>query len=48
MYEKIERWYKHGLWTAEMVQTAADKGVITREQADEIVGEDTGTGGGAD
>ena len=41
MYEKIERWYKQGLWTTEMVQAAADKGVITRKQADEIMG---GTG----
>ena len=38
MKEKIEKWYKQGLWTAEMVQTAADKGVITKEQAAEILG----------
>lgn len=36
MYEKITRWYKQGLWTAAMVQAAADKGVITQAQADEI------------
>lgn len=46
MYEKIERWYRQGLWTAEMVRTAADKGVITQAQANEIMGEDAGTGGG--
>lgn len=39
MYEKIERWYKQGLWSATMVQAAADKGVITQAQADEIMGE---------
>ena len=39
MDNKIKKWYKHGLWTAEMVQTAADKGVITQEQATEILGE---------
>lgn len=40
MYEKIKKWYKQGLWTAEMVQTAADKGVITQEQAAEILGQE--------
>ncbi len=38
MFDKINRWYKQGLWTAEMVQTAANKGVITQAQADEITG----------
>lgn len=38
MYDKIERWYKQGLWTAAMVDNAAKKGVITRQQAEEIVG----------
>ena len=37
MYEKIKKWYKQCLWSAEMVQAAADKGVITREQAAEIL-----------
>ena len=40
MKEKIAKWYKQGLWTAEMVQTAADKGVITKEQAAEILGQE--------
>lgn len=39
MYDKISRWYKQGLWTAQMVRTAASKGVITQAQADEILGE---------
>lgn len=39
MYEKIKKWYKQGLWTADMVKNAADKGVITGEQYKEITGE---------
>lgn len=38
MYEKIEKWYNQGLWTAEMVQNAVTKGIITQEQAYEILG----------
>jgi hypothetical protein len=37
MKDKIAKWYKQGLWNAEMVQIAADKGVITQEQAAEIL-----------
>lgn len=37
MYEKIKRWYTLGLWTAEMVQNAVEKGIITEEQAAEIM-----------
>lgn len=37
MREKIERWYKQGLWTAEMVMQAAAKGVITEADAMEIL-----------
>ena len=40
MKAMITKWYKQGLWTAEMVQTAADKGVITQEQAAEILGQE--------
>ena len=39
MKEKIEKWYKQGLWTADMVKNAVDKGVITPEEYEEIVGE---------
>lgn len=39
MLEKIERWYKQGLWTAAMVETAVKKGVITEEQGRGIVEE---------
>lgn len=38
MYEKIKKWYKQGLWTAEMVQNAVEKGIITAEQSKEILG----------
>lgn len=38
MYDKIARWYKQGLWTAAMVDSAAQKGVITQAQAREITG----------
>jgi hypothetical protein len=37
MFERIKKWYKQGLWTEDMVQTAADKGIITLEQATEIL-----------
>lgn len=39
MKEKIARWYAQGLWTEDMVRTAADKGVITEAEAEEILGE---------
>lgn len=42
MYEKIERWYKQGLWTTAMVEAAGRKGVITQEQVEEIIGPENG------
>ena len=39
MKDKIERWYNLGLWTEEMVMNAVSKGLITQEQAAEILGE---------
>lgn len=38
MFEKIKKWYNQGLWTAEMVQNAVNKSVLTQDEADEIVG----------
>lgn len=38
MFERIQKWYKQGLWTAEMVQNAVAKGVLTPEQYREITG----------
>ena len=40
MFEKIKKWYKQGLWTAEMVRNAVEKGVITAELFKEITGEE--------
>lgn len=37
MFEKIKKWYKQGLWTEEMVRSAVDKGILTTEQAAEIL-----------
>lgn len=42
MKEKIAKWYKQGLWTAAMVQNAVYKGVLTAEEAAEILSADTG------
>lgn len=37
MKEKIEKWYKQGLWTAEMVRNAVSKGVLTEEEIKTIL-----------
>ena len=37
MYEKIKKWYKQGLWTEEMVRNAVNKGILTEDQAKEIL-----------
>lgn len=39
MYEKIKKWHRMGLWSAEMVQDAVSKGVLTEEEAYIILGE---------
>ena len=36
MKEKIEKWYKQGLWTEAIVRNAVDKGIITKKQYTEI------------
>ena len=38
MKERIEKWYKQGLWTADMVQDAVNKGILKPEDAAEILG----------
>lgn len=38
MKEKIAKWHKQGLWNDEMVQNAVEKGVISAEDAAEILG----------
>ena len=37
MKEKIEKWYRLGLWTKEMVIDAFNKGVITNEEMIKII-----------
>ena len=37
MKDKIAKWYKMGLWTLKMVNDAVTKGIITEEQASEIL-----------
>ena len=37
MKEKIAKWYKQGLWTAQMVQNAVTKGKLTADEAAEIL-----------
>lgn len=39
-FEKIKYNYDAGLWSKPMVKMAVRKGVITKEQYKEIVGED--------
>ena len=37
MKEKIALWYAQGLWTAEMVQNAVEKNLLTQKEAGEIL-----------
>lgn len=37
MKERIARWYTLGLWTAEMVNYAAAKEILTQEEAEQIL-----------
>lgn len=39
MKSKIAKWYKQGLWTADMVANAVKKGLITADDYKEITGE---------
>ena len=38
-YKRIKYYFKAGLWTVDMVKTAVRKGVITKEQFEEITGQ---------
>ena len=38
MKNKIDKWYKQGLWTDEKVQDAVAKGIITEAEYEEITG----------
>ena len=44
MKQKIEKWYKQGLWSAEMVTNAVRKGILTAEDYEDITGEAYGEG----
>lgn len=37
MKGKIAKWYKQGLWTEEMVLNAVKKGILTEDEAAEIL-----------
>jgi hypothetical protein len=37
MKDKIAKWYKQGLWTEEMVLNAVNKGILTADEATEIL-----------
>ena len=39
MRERIEKWYKLGLWTKDMVRSAVTKAVLTEVEYQEITGE---------
>lgn len=43
-YEVLKRnipiWYKKGLWSAAMVQDAVTKGVLTEDEANNILGKE--------
>lgn len=41
-YERVKYYYEAGLWSKPMVKNAVRKGVITKEQYEEIVGEPYG------
>ena len=40
MKSKIEKWYKQGLWTADMVANAVAKNIITTEEYADITGKE--------
>ena len=37
MFEKIKKWYHLGLWNESKIKDAVSKGVITEDQAREIL-----------
>ena len=41
MYEKIKKWYEQGLWSKAMVKNAVDKGIITPEEYETIIGKES-------
>ncbi len=39
MKEKIAKWFRQGLWTAQMVRQAAEKGLLTQDEAEKLLEE---------
>ena len=39
-FERIKYYYEAGLWSKAMVKKAVSKGIITKEQDEEITGEE--------
>lgn len=37
MKDKIAKWYNMGLWSEEMVMNAVTKGILTEDEAKEIL-----------
>ena len=37
MFDKIRKFFNMGLWTADMVKTAFEKGIITEEEKERIL-----------
>lgn len=40
MFERIRKWYMQGLWTAAQVQQSIQKGVLSDEEATQIIKEE--------
>lgn len=40
MKDRIAKWYRMGLWSAENVKDAAAKGILTAEDVLEILGQE--------
>lgn len=40
MFERIKKWYGHGVWNHRMVLDAVTKGELTEAEAREILGEE--------
>lgn len=40
MKDRIERWYKQGLWSETMLRNAVEKGVISDDEYMEITGKE--------
>ena len=38
-YERVKYYYESGLWSKPMVKNAVRKGIITKEQYEQITGE---------